>query len=212
MKLLNIIFPPKCILCGEALPIKEDHAAPCENCLSGLPLLREPRVSAVPGLVCLAPLKYTDRVRQGLHRLKFRRHIAGVRYFARLMVQCLKRYGISGFDTVTWVPVSLARERKRGYDQSELLAREVAKLIGVKPRRLIYKARNVKPNSRLKTEEERRANVAGAFKPVPFAKTYDKLLLIDDIITTGSTIAECAGLLTLNGTKEIVVLTVASAR
>jgi len=212
MNPLSIIFPPKCVLCGTILLAKEDRAEPCEACLSKLPILKEPRVEIVPGLVCLAPLKYTDNVRQGLHGLKFGRRVTGIKYFARLMVQCLKRYGISDFDAVTWVPVSLARERRRGYDQSELLAHEIAKLIGSKSCRMIYKVRNVKPNSSLKTEEERRANVTGAFRLVPFVNSHDKLLLIDDVLTTGSTIAECSALLTANGTKEIVVLAVASAQ
>lgn len=151
-------------------------------------------------------------MRQGLHGLKFHSRVTGSRYFARLMVQCLRRYALTGFDAVTWVPVSRARERKRGYDQSELLAREVAKIIDVKPRRLIIKSKNTKPNSMLKSEEARRENVAGAFRLAPFAKIGDKILLVDDIITTGSTATACAEVLTLGGAKEIVVLTVAAAR
>jgi ComF family protein len=211
MTLINLIFPPKCVLCGTVLPLGSPCDEPCETCLKKLPILKEPQISIVPGLVCLAPLKYADNVRQGMHGLKFNRRIMSVKYFARLMVQCLKRYGISEFNAVTWVPVSLSRERKRGYDQSELLAREVAKLIGAKPRRLLLKTRNVKPNSSLKSEEERRANVAGAFRLAPFVKTFDKVLLIDDVLTTGSTIAECSNLLIASGTKDITVLTVAYA-
>jgi ComF family protein len=211
MNILCLLFPPKCVLCGMVLPIRKSRAEPCEACLSKIPILREPLVNIVPGLVCLAPLKYTDVVRQGMHGLKFNKRISGIKYFAQLMAQCLKKYGIGDFDAVTWVPVSLARERTRGYDQSELLAGEIAKLIGVKPRRMIYKIRNVKPNSSLKTEEERRANVAGAFKLIPFVNPQNRLLLIDDVFTTGSTIAECSSLLIAGGTKDITVLAVASA-
>lgn len=212
MNFLNNLYPPKCIFCGVSMPLSAEHGVPCETCLSTLPLLREPRVNAIPGLVCLAPMKYEARVRQGLHGLKFHSRITGARYFARLMVQCLRRYALTGFDAVTWVPVSRARERKRGYDQSELLAQEVAKIIGMKPRKLIIKSKNTRPNSMLKSEEARRENVEGAFRLAPFAKVGDKILLVDDVITTGSTAAACAEVLTLCGAKEIVVLAVAAAR
>ncbi|MCL2081600.1 MAG: ComF family protein [Oscillospiraceae bacterium] len=198
-------------MCGALLPVKGGAAVPCETCLRQLPLLKEPLINAAPGIICLAPLKYTERVRSGIHGLKFHRRVISARYFARLMAECLKRYRLGGFDAVTWVPVSFARRRGRGYDQSELLAREIARLTGTKARGLILKVRNTRPNSRLKTEEERRLNVSGAFRLAPFAKSHGKLLLIDDVVTTGSTIAECAGLLTAGGAGEIVVLAVASA-
>ncbi|MCL1819340.1 MAG: ComF family protein [Oscillospiraceae bacterium] len=211
MSFLNTLFPPKCIFCGELLPPDESYIEPCVKCLSALPLQREPLDGIIPGTVCLAPLKYTDNVRRGLHGLKFGRRLVGVRYFARLMAQCLKRHRFDGFDAVTWVPVSRTRRQHRGFDQAEQLAREVAKLIDVKPRKLLNKTRHTQPNSRLKSKDERQKNVSGVYRPALFAKKYNKVLLIDDIITTGSTITECVSMLKRHGTGEIIVLAAASA-
>lgn len=211
MRLLNLLFPPKCAFCGEPLRLNADPSSPCVKCLKDLTVLHEPLFGAVPGVMCLAPLKYGGSVRAGVHGLKFRRRTAGVRYFARLMACCLERYDLKDFGAVTWVPVSAARLRTRSYDQSELLAREVARIISVKPRRLLFKPRSTKQNSTLKTEDERMENVRGAFALMPFARVPESVLLIDDVITTGSTAAECAALLREHGAGRIVVLALAQS-
>ena len=213
MNVLNLLFPPLCALCGKPLPPRSAYSSPCLECLRDLPVLSEPAFRTETGIACLAPLRFGGQVRNGILGLKFRRRVSCAKYFARLMERCLARYGLSGFNAVTWVPVSRARERRRGYDQSELLAKEISKLINVRARRLLYRKRHTNPNSLLKTAGERRVNVSGAFGIAPFREIVNmNILLIDDVITSGSTAGECARVLLENGAANVTVLAAARAR
>lgn len=211
MNPLNLLFPPKCVLCGKTLPPSSPHSEPCLKCLRDLPVLSEPMFE-IGGVICLAPLKFGGQARAGILGLKFGNRLSSARYFSKLMARCLKQFGLTDFDAVTWIPVSRARERRRGYNQSELFAREISREINARPRRLLYKTRHTRPNSSLKTAGERRANVSGAFAMLPLRKIAGKdILLIDDVITSGSTVRECANILLANGAAKVVVLAAARA-
>lgn len=115
------------------------------------------------------------------------------------------------YDLITWVPVSFLRRWKRGYDQSERLCRAVCRELNVKPRRTLRKVRNNAPQSSL-DKSQRRANVLGVYRPVhPEAIRGKRILLIDDVITTGATADECAAVLSVCGAKAVHLVTVAAA-
>ena len=118
-----------------------------------------------------------------------------------------------GFDVLTWVPVSRLRKFFRGYDQVELLANSVGQELEMIPVPLLKKIRNNRQQSRIKGEAERRANVLGAFGVTDAEAIRGKrILLLDDIVTTGATASECARVLLTAGAKEVYCAAVAAAR
>lgn len=122
----------------------------------------------------------------------------------------LQTEGLNDFDTLTWVPVSRLRKFRRGYDQVELLVMAVARELGVTPVPCLQKIRNNKPQSGFRDASQRRANVVNAYRAVNADCIRDKrVLLLDDIITTGATLSECAKTLLLAGAKEVFCAAVA---
>lgn len=109
-----------------------------------------------------------------------------------------------GFDLITWVPVSRLRKLRRGYDQVELLAKYVGAELGMKPVRLLVKIRHNRAQSGIAGQAKRRANVLGAYRMVnPEQVRGKRILLLDDVITTGATAGECARVLLTAGAKEV---------
>ena len=115
------------------------------------------------------------------------------------------------FDTVTYAPVSAARRAARGYDQAYLLARETARHWEVEPLTLLRKTRDNPPQSGLDAAA-RRGNVVGVYEPCNREKMEGRhVLLIDDILTTGSTLSECARVLRGAGAASVVCACLAAA-
>ena len=137
---------------------------------------------------------YEDPLRQSLLRYKFqgRSYYAGA-YGAMLGHADYLRERLE-FDVITWVPVSRKRRRKRGYDQAELLAKATARELGRCAEPLLEKFRDIPPQSGIQEVPARRkANVLGVYRMRPGAAVQGKrVLLIDDILTTGATLGEAA--------------------
>ena len=208
--LLDLIFPAKCPFCGRVL----DRPGICGTCRGELPwtegadaLRRGPG-----GFLCAAPLWYQGLAREGLHRFKFRGMSSAAATLGELIAGCAAEHFSGAFDTVTWVPVSPRRLRQRGYDQARLLAESACRLWETKPLPLLRKTVHNPAQSGLKEAAARRANVLGAYglrKGV--SVEGQRILLLDDIITTGATVSECARELLSAGAKEVVCGCVAAA-
>lgn len=207
----NVLFPPKCVLCGELLDKHEtDICRSCRvessECHSG----RE-KLSFLDSWA--AVWYYEGYIRSSLLRFKFHRarHYAPV--YGRVLAMRLSEEHPEGFDVLTWVPIGPLRKLKRGYDQVELLAKAVGEELGMEPLRMLRKVRNNPPQSGITGEAERKANVLGAYRVVnPEAFQGKRVLLLDDIITTGATAGECARMLLTAGAKEVHCGAVAAAR
>lgn len=207
--LLNLLFPPKCPFCGRVL----DAPAVCGDCDKSLPWTKEAESERklAGGLRVAAPLWYEDAAREGLLRLKFHGSAAAAAPLGEVVARCAaERFG-GEFDTVTWVPVSRKRLRKRGYDQSELLARAACRLWDVKPVRLLVKPMDNPAQSGIHDAAARRANVLGVYDAVGDA-AGKRILLVDDICTTGATLAECARVLRDAGADRVVCVAAAFTR
>lgn len=205
--LINLLFPPKCPFCGKVL----DAVGICPACEKTLPWVTEEQVSFTEkDLTCAAPLWYEGAVREALLRFKFRGGSALAEPLGEVLARCAAEQFSGEFDTVTWVPVSRKRLKKRGYDQSRLLAEAACRHWDTKPVQLLVKVQDNPAQSGLQGEAARRANVLGVYDPVDTDAIRDRhVLLIDDIHTTGATLAECARVLRDNGAASVLCLTAA---
>lgn len=208
---LNLLFPPKCPFCGRVL----DAVGICAKCEKELSWTQEAEVlrEDVGGLCCVAPLWYEGLAREGILHFKFHGASAAAEPLGELVARCAAEQFPGRFDTVTWVPLSHKRLRKRGYDQVELLAEAACRHWDTKPVRLLKKTVDNPPQSGLTEPAARRANVLGVFEAVNPDRIRDRrILLLDDICTTGATLAECVRELKAAGAEDVVCATVAFAR
>jgi ComF family protein len=205
--LLDLLFPPKCPFCGAV----QDHTGICPDCRRELPWTEDPdQVRQLPGnLRCVAPLWYEDRAREGLLRLKFSGAAAGAGPMGALIAASAAERLSGEFDTVTWVPVSKKRLRRRGYDQARLLAEGACRCWDTKPVALLRKTVDNPAQSGLADAAARRANVLGVYEADAEAVRGRRVLLVDDIVTTGATLCECARVLTDAGAESVVCAAVA---
>ena len=212
-RLLDLMFPPKCPFCQTILDIPQ--ASFCPACRDKLPWLSgragERRVDFASG--CFSPLAYREPVPGAVHRFKFSRVRALARPFGALMAQCLEERLSTGADLIRWAPLSKQRRRERGFDQAELLAREVGRLLDIPALPLLEKKRHTAPQSELEESSARRANAQGAYALLPGAGlTGKRVVLVDDVVTSGATLSACAALLRQAGAEGVYCLTLAQAR
>lgn len=114
-------------------------------------------------------------------------------------------------DIICYVPMTKNAIKKRGFNQCKFIATRVGYLLDVPISNCILKVRNTKEQKTL-SKDERRINVEGAFKIKNNKDVFNKeVILIDDVITTGSTVNECKKILKINGTKRIIILTIAKS-
>ncbi|MBR3561299.1 MAG: ComF family protein [Oscillospiraceae bacterium] len=204
--ILDLLFPPKCAICRRI----GVHGV-CPACDRTLPRMDEPLREGAGYGKCAVPLRYEGVARQTLLRFKFRGTQSIAEGFGGILAQCAAEELGGLFDLVTWAPVSEQRRHRRGFDQAELLARSAAAVWDTAPVRTLRKIRDNPPQSGLDAPE-RRGNVIGVYAAVNAARFQNAhILLIDDIITTGSTLSECARVLKDAGAADVVCACVASA-
>ena len=155
-----------------------------------------------------AALTFEGVARQVLLGLKYRNRRAVARVLARLMVRRLHLTTGRGVDLVTWAPTSGPRARTRGFDQAELLARAVAKELGVPCRRLLYRSHGTPQTGRSRSER-----LDGAHGPsfrARAARRGVRVLLVDDVVTTGATLTSARDALLAAGVAEVVCVAAAA--
>lgn len=209
--LLDLLFPPKCPFCGTLL---EKGALLCPDCQKSLPWLTpaagEKKVELTEG--CVSPLAYRGKVPDGVHGFKFDGHSARSKSFGALIAQCVRDRDIAA-DLVTWPPLSPKRLKQRGYDQARLLAQAVGEELALPVVPTLRKPKDNPAQSGLEDEGARRANVLGAYVILNREAVQGRtILLVDDVVTTGSTLSECAKVLRLAGAKAVICATLARAR
>lgn len=211
MSILRLLFPTKCVLCDKILEPGETDL--CENCRIDAPQCPMSRTK-LPFIHSWAALWfYEDHARKSVLRYKFQNRRGYAHIYGRLLAQKIRQEYPDGFDMLTWVPISPLRRLRRGFDQVELLAKAVGNALGMKPVRLLKKIRHNRPQSGITGQAHRRANVLGAYKTIHTQQLSGaRVLLLDDIITTGATAGECARMLLTAGAKEVTAVAVAAAR
>ena len=213
MKLLHIIadwlFPPKCILCQKILP--KDQTDLCHECrINVAPYPKNTK--SIPFVKSWFALWHYDSfVRKSIHRFKFQPRPGYAESYGRLLAAALEGQQIP-YDIITWVPISRKRRRERGFDQTELLAKAVAANLGLEATPLLRKIRHNPAQSGMSGFSQRKANVLGAYEAIdPQQIAGKKILLLDDVITTGATVSECARVLLTAGAKQVSCAAIAGA-
>ena len=208
--LAQALFPAKCILCGAVL--ERDELDLCRKCRVEESAYPKPR-SKRPFLDGWTALwYYGGNVRKSILRYKFSNVRSHACAYGRLLAMKIREDLEGEFDVLTWIPISPLRRLRRGYDQVELLAKAVAQELQMEPVRVLKKVRNNKPQSRIRGEAQRRANVLGVYKIIsPETVENKKVLLLDDINTTGATASEAARVLLTAGAEEVYFAALAAA-
>ena len=204
--ILELLFPTKCAFCHRLTEGREQRVCP--------PYARGAAAEQkLPHIVkCVSPFYYEGDVRQSLLRYKFGGVRAYCDIYAEFLVKTIDERAVS-CDIITWVPLSAKRLRKRGYDQARLIAEETAKRMGVECAQLLTKTRNIRAQSLTGGAAERKRNVSGVYSPCDAELIKGRhVLIIDDIVTTGATLAECAGVLTKCGAASVTAATLARKR
>lgn len=199
--LLDLLFPPKCPFCRRV----QDGPGICPACLKSLPWTDEAHSLRTlrGGLLCAAPLWYEGPVREAIRRFKFHGGVSAAGPLGALIAQTAAERLSGEFDAVTWVPVSAKRLRQRGYDQARLLAENACKLWGVEPEALLRKIRDNPAQSGLEHAEDRWKNTRDVYEAAG-APAGKRVLLIDDVCSTGSTLVSAANTLLAAGAAGVV--------
>ena len=202
--LLDLIYPIKCPFCQTI----QNTPGICRSCEATLPWTGEASLRQLPNnLRCAAPLWY--RAPSGRPSTVINSKGAAIP-LGRCIAQTAAERFSGEFDTITWVPLSPKRLRRRGYDQARLLAEEACRAWGVKPQRLLRKVRHTLPQSSLSSAADRIQNVRQAYLPAGPAAGR-RVLLIDDVCTTGSTLTACSNVLLAAGASSVVCAAAAFA-
>lgn len=215
MGVVDVVFPPRCAACGRSgWPI-------CAACAPGVGVAVPPTCSRCgrptegPLASCAecppraidsvrAPFLYEGPVASAIRGMKFSGWRALAPHFARAMAEVA---GAVHADVVTWVPLSRRRRARRGFDQAEALARGVAAALDLPVTRLLWRRRNTAEQAR-RAARDRRSGLRDAFAPAA-ASVPANVVLVDDVLTTGSTAAACAETLKRTGACRVDVLVAA---
>ncbi len=209
--LADLIFPPRCIFCGEVVP---SGIRVCEKCCNEISCINAVKCIYIPSagetISCAVPYIYKDKIRQSIINFKFYGQKQFADFYAEKMAEhILKNFSHLHFDVITSVPISDKRRKLRGYNQSELLARAAAKQLNLPYREYLIKTTDNKEQHKL-SEKQRQINVKGVYKLISEGQIVGKrILLIDDIVTTGATLRECAAVLFQNGAGDITCAAIA---
>lgn len=160
---------------------------------------------------CISYFRYRSKLRNAILRFKFSGHKEYARIFAKIISEKIfENCRIEKFDYICAVPLSEKRILERGYNQSELLAQEISKILNIPVANVIEKPHETFIQHEL-SAEERSKNLLGAFSIIKGSDVRGKnFILCDDIITTGNTLKECVKVLKDHGANEILCCTIAS--
>jgi len=206
-KHIQLVGHPLCNICGRPFPDASGDDHPCGVCLE-----RPPQFVAARAWACY-PHEEEHPLRQVVQKFKYGRKVALGKPLGRLMARgCREFLAAVNADLIVPVPLYPKRLRWRGFNQSVLLGREVSRAYGIPMDPFLLQRRRETAAQTQLPEDERRRNVRGAFALHPDRRAKEKrILLVDDVYTSGSTVNECSRTLKQGGAKEVYVLTLARA-
>lgn len=219
---LRLLYPQRCPLCDEILPFGQSGC--CEECRKKLPWIREPRcmkcgkpVGDAAAEYCsdcgrtehyydrgTAPFVYTGALREAVYRMKFENRRDYLDFFAESMLEALDVFLQQWQpELVVAVPMHKSKERRRGYNQSELLAERISRAAGIPYARGALRCIRRTSQQKSLGRKERMRNLRGSFEAARPFSGISAVLVVDDVYTTGSTVDEVSRVLRSAGAEHI---------
>jgi ComF family protein len=229
---IDLLLPPVCLLCGELLPIGHSLQSFCHDCSASMSPLgpahcsrcAQPFPDSTSIHLCGNCLKrppsfsvvhtagiYKGGIKDAVQRLKYRNQISLARPLGQLLGKVIEATGGDFVpDCIVPVPLHLDRLRQRGYNQALEVTRPIAQQMSVPvDTRLLQRIRKTPPQQGL-SAIERRSNLRNAFG-LTLKPSAQRILLVDDVMTTGETVRECCRTLLAGGIREVQVAVVGRA-
>lgn len=196
---VNLIYPCRCPYCNDVIFQGGQACKKCEKILE-----RKAVISQLENGICISAFEYNGIYRQAIHKMKFGGNCNYAEQIAISIYKAIEENCNCTVDIVTYIPFTKNEYVKRGYNQSQLIAKYISMQYGNKCVPLLIKSKDNKPQKEL-SKQERIANVKNIFV---FNKKYDikdkNILLIDDVCTTGATLNECSRVLLDSGCNSVV--------
>lgn len=220
--LINALLPPRCVVCEK---LSEPGSFFCSDCEGKLKPCYDQMCKRCAGdkndCDCdrfiyhfdgaIAPFKNDGDAKDAFYSLKFGTSFSGLDYFSEKMAEAFKAtFSDVKIDLACFVPLSNNQLYEREFDKCELFAQRVSKILNIPLENLVYKRENV-PTQHNLTMDNRFDNVRNAYRVKEMVRGK-KILLIDDIKTTGATLDACARELKFAGAKEVYCLTALSGQ
>ena len=205
MRFLTMLFPNRCPYCNAVI---EPEKPVCDEC--SFRFDPKPYIQRLPnGCTCISAFEHSGIQRKMMLDFKLHKKKHYYKSFAAVINILVKNeWGDIHFDYYTSVPAHKTKIRIRGYDQTKIIAESAADLNRCKYRKLLVQVKNNRPQRELNAQE-RRENVGGVYPCSGKCDISGKtILIIDDVITTGSTLLECTNILLENGAKAVCCATV----
>lgn len=223
-KAISIIYPNICVLCGKNI---EADKCLCEKCRDDLEYIEEPmckkcgkQLTQNEQEYCddcknkhhyfecgMGIFSYNEKIRKAIYDFKYNNMKSYAKFFGQQMAtRSKKQLAYWKPEAIIPVPVSRKKYLKRGYNQAQLIGRELSRLTGIPmDTKILYRIRDTKPQKDM-SKNERKKNLESAFIITENIVKYEVVVLVDDIYTTGSTIDECAKTLKEAGVSKVYFL------
>lgn len=228
---LDILFPPLCVLCRKTLLLREKSAMLCAACRAAIPSfdtlfcaecharLPETKKTCHNGTLYrlgAASTYASKEMRELIWTLKYGEHPVAAHAMSRLLIDYMEKVPVAWNEyTVIPVPLHPSRLRARGFNQSVLLGKPISVRFNLPfSDRVLIRTKKTTPQAECRDHGERKTNIAGCFQTAPSAAGIlknNKILLIDDVTTSGATLTEAAAVLKSAGAREIIALVAARA-
>jgi len=209
--LIDTFFPPVCYFCNSFLP--ESRKIICKNCWSEIEIISEEELQSVVNSFVpnnfnkvYVLYKYSESFRKIIHLLKYDNCRSLAQYFANELKSHFGNTFFSGYDLIASVPLHPVKLRERGYNQSFEIIKHINDNCSDD---LLRRVKHTTSQTKL-TRNQRTSNVLNAFISNNIPKSAKKVLLFDDILTTGSTLSACTEELTKNGIFQIDIMALAT--
>lgn len=213
-KVLDLIYPIRCVICNSKTVKREEHICNlCKNNLKTDVQIIYLRYLDMENktVKCVSSFLYNDNyIKNSILRFKFQGYKFYSEFFAKIMAEnILDKFKNVNFDYVCFVPLRKERQKNRGYNQAECLALDVSKFTEIPFKDILVKIKNNHVQHELDLED-RIENVKGVYDIRTNSDIKNKtILLCDDIVTSTSTLSECAKILLKNGAKSVYCCTIA---
>lgn len=225
--ILEILYPPKCMFCKNLLTQNnKENEYICKSCRQLLPFILNDIAKISSRDICYGCLNrnyyfkecisvffYENIISTSICKFKFHSKLAFDSLFSHYISQWINNfYSNITFDFITYIPMYKTKEKQRGYNQAKLLAKRLSKMLKIPLCELLLKVKDNQMQHSLPANI-RIDNVENVYKALNLQHINSKtILLIDDIVTTGSTLNEASRILKKSGAKDVYCATIATPR